>query len=135
MSLGLVLDASITLAWAFDDEASDYVDRVLDHVTEHHAVVPAVWNFEIANGLAVGLRRSRLSAEEASAFAEDLARMDIRIDYSVPESMLLLADAIETGLTAYDAAYLALAREQGVPIATRDKAMAKAALAAGVDVF
>jgi predicted nucleic acid-binding protein len=135
MSVGVVLDASTTLAWAFDDEAGKYVDAVLDFVVEHHAVVPSLWKYEVANGVLVGLRRARLSIDEAVAFSEDLAAMDIRIDGSDSSPITVLAEAMDSGLTAYDAAYLLLARETGLPLATRDRALISAARKAGVDIF
>jgi ABC-type uncharacterized transport system substrate-binding protein len=50
--LSLVLDASLALAWYFQDEASPATDRVLDRVAETGAVVPALWRLELANALA-----------------------------------------------------------------------------------
>lgn len=135
MTAGIVLDASTTLAWAFDDEAGKYADEVLEFVTENHAVVPALWNYEIANAVLVGIRRSRLTVDDAVAFAEDLATMDIRVESGGDEPMTLLAEALDSGLTAYDASYLLLARSTGLPLATRDKALVRAARKSGIDVF
>jgi predicted nucleic acid-binding protein len=135
MSVGVVLDASTTLAWAFDDEAGKYSESVLEFVAENHAVVPSLWRYEIANGVLAGLRRSRLSVDEAVAFSEDLAAMDIRVDASGFSPITVLAEAMDSGLTAYDAAYLLLARETGLPLATRDRALMNAARKSGVDVF
>ena len=135
MIAGVVLDASTTLSWAFDDESGKYADEVLEFVSENHAVVPALWNYEIANAVLVGIRRSRLTVDDAVAFAEDLATMDIRVKSGGDEPMTLLAEALEFELTAYDAAYLMLARTNGLPLATRDKALIRAARKAGVDIF
>jgi predicted nucleic acid-binding protein len=135
MMAGIVLDASTTLAWAFDDESGNYIEDVLQFVVENHAVVPALWNYEIANGVLVGLRRERLSVDEAVTFARDLAAMDIRVDSVQCEPMTLLAEAVDSGLTAYDASYLMLARTTGLPLATRDKALIRAARHSGVDIF
>jgi predicted nucleic acid-binding protein len=43
--------------------------------------------------------------------------------------------AIEHGLSGYDAAYLELAIRKGLPLATLDEDLQKAAQAAGVDLF
>ncbi len=135
MTAGIVLDASTTLAWAFDDEAGKYSEGVLQFVVENHAVVPALWSYEIANGVLVGLRRERLSIEAAVDFTNDLVAMDIRVDSAPCEPMSLLAEALDSGLTAYDASYLLLARSTGLPLATRDKALVRAARKSGIDVF
>jgi predicted nucleic acid-binding protein len=135
VSAGVILDASTTLSWAFDDEAGKYSDAVLEFVTENHALVPSLWKYEIANGVLVGLRRARLSIDEAVAFSQDLAAMDIQVDVSATEPVALLAEAVDSGLTAYDAAYLMLARETGLPLATQDRALIRAARKSGVDIF
>ena len=44
----------------------------------------------------------------------------------------VLAVAMAHGLTAYDAAYLALAQEHGLPLATLDQKLAQAARHEGV---
>jgi len=135
MSVGLVLDASTALAWAFEDESSKYADSILTFVTENHAIVPALWTYEMTNGVLVGLRRSRLTIDEAVDFAEDLHAMDIRVDSTPPEPMALLAEAVDFNLTAYDAAYLVLARDTGLPLATQDRALIRAARKSGIDIF
>ena len=49
----LVLDASVTLCWLFEDQATAYTDLVLDRLGGGDgAVVPAIWPFEIANAVA-----------------------------------------------------------------------------------
>jgi hypothetical protein len=49
----LVLDASVTLSWAFEDEWDALSERALRAVAEGRATVPAIWPFEIANAMAV----------------------------------------------------------------------------------
>ncbi|MEI9478624.1 MAG: type II toxin-antitoxin system VapC family toxin [Deltaproteobacteria bacterium] len=57
-----VLDASIALAWALPDEASDQADRFLSRVTAKDVLwVPSLWWYEVANALVVAERRKRLT--------------------------------------------------------------------------
>ena len=135
MTSGFVLDASTTLKWAFDDESSSYAVDVLELLSDGFAVVPSLWGYEVANALAVGIRRSRITAEEASTFAADLGTLDIRVAGAVPDSGLLALEAAAAGLSAYDTSYLLLARDLGMPLATRDRALGRAARANGVDVL
>ena len=51
-----VLDASVTASWCFEDEESPVADAAMDRLPEDHAVVPALWWFEIRNILAVVAR-------------------------------------------------------------------------------
>ena len=49
--MSFVLDASVTLAWCFEDEGGDFALRVLDALRTSEAVVASLWPLEIANGL------------------------------------------------------------------------------------
>lgn len=53
MAEAFVLDASITLSWAFEDEVSDYADGVLESLSNMRAFVPAIWPLEVSNALLV----------------------------------------------------------------------------------
>ncbi len=57
----VVVDASITLAWCFPDEASDYADDVLVALGGHTILVPAIWSLALANAILVGQRKKRLN--------------------------------------------------------------------------
>jgi predicted nucleic acid-binding protein len=132
-----VVDNSVVMSWCFEDEASPYADAALDALRRSCALVPAVWGYEAANVLVVAVRRKRLKREDARRFAATLRRLPIEAapqpDKAAVAALLDLAD--ETGLSAYDAAYLDLARREHLPLATTDAALRKAAVAAGVDLF
>ena len=134
---GFVVDNSVVMSWCFEDEASPYADAALDALRRGCALVPAVWGYEAANVLVVAVRRKRLKREDARRFAATLRRLPIEAaappDKAAVAALLDLAD--ETGLSAYDAAYLDLARREHLPLATTDAALRKAAVAAGVDLF
>jgi predicted nucleic acid-binding protein len=135
MSSGIVLDASTTLAWAFEDEADVYADVALEHLIAHFAVVPQLWKFELVNGLVSGVRRRRITIDQAVSFLAELEGLDIRtVDGQEPPEVLL-HDAVEFGLTSYDAAYVSMARNTALPLTTMDRGMRKAAKHAGVAVF
>ena len=51
--LAMVLDASVTLAWAFEDEENVYTDFVLESLADVKACVPAIWPLEVGNALLV----------------------------------------------------------------------------------
>lgn len=135
MTIGFVLDASTTLSWAFDDENDDYADAVLGVLADGFAIVPALWPLEVGNGLVIALRRSRVSQEEVEAFLSDLSTLDIRTEHTTSDVGQALALALESGLTTYDAAYLALARELSIPLATNDTRMRQSAAHAGVSLL
>jgi len=57
-----VVDASVTLAWCFEDELSQRADEVLERLTTEDAVAPSTWPLDVANGLRSAERRNRLAA-------------------------------------------------------------------------
>jgi predicted nucleic acid-binding protein len=86
------------------------------------------------NGLIMAMRRSRIDRERVARFVRALAALSIRME--VPHAPAawdaVIRVAIEHRLTVYDAAYLELAQRTGLPLATLDGDLRKAALAAGV---
>ena len=135
--MSLVLDASLALAWYFQDEASPATDRVLDRVVETGALVPSLWRLEIANGLQVAVRRGRISAAYRDASLSDLMQMqivtDLETDAHAWSATLRLAEKHE--LTLYDAAYLELAQRRRLPLATLDRALGRSAEKLGLVIL
>jgi len=131
----LVLDASVALAWCFEDEANEYADGVLNSLVE--ALVPGNWPLEMANSLVLAQRRKRIEPANVLRFVRFLAEVPITVDPLTAEKALkeTLAVATERRLTAYDAAYLELAMRQGVPLATLDSDLRRAAQEAGAALF
>jgi predicted nucleic acid-binding protein len=119
----LVFDASITVSWRFEDEASAESEALLDLLkTTAMAVVPSIWRVEVANALLMAKRRKRAVAEATFAFLDVLVKLNVIADSENDENSwrLVVALAREQGITAYDASYLELAIRMNVPIATKD---------------
>ena len=132
-----VIDNSVVMAWYFEDEASDYTVSVLESLSKYDCIVPSVWPLEVANTLIVGERRGRATEARAARFIALLDALPIHVD---PETIKhALSDTLQLArehtLSSYDAAYLELAMREGVPLATQDKALKKAALNCGVKIF
>ena len=64
--MSLVLDASLTLSWLFDEEQVGETEVVLDLVRETGALVPPLWHVEVANALLVAVRRGRMRLAQRS---------------------------------------------------------------------
>ncbi len=132
-----VLDCSVTMAWIFDDEDDAYAAAVRDRLGADVALVPSIWPLEVGNVLVVAERRKRLSRAEALRFLEVLRQLPVQVDAT---PTLVTVDgafqiAHETGSSLYHAAYLDLAATHGVPLATRDVALGKAARRLGVEIL
>ncbi|MFV3127601.1 type II toxin-antitoxin system VapC family toxin [Niveispirillum sp. KHB5.9] len=126
-----ILDASVAASWAFDDEKLPLAQKILERLNSDEAIVPALWWFEILNIMAVNERRGRISAIIAARFLSLLRELEIGVDYAADHGAILSL-ARQHRLTGYDAAYLELAIREGLPLATLDKELAKAAAYAGV---
>ena len=76
-------------------------------------------------------KRRRITAARSAEFLGILGELDIRADTDAAgrafRDVLPLARA--QGLTTYDASYLELALRLGLPLATKDKALLRAATA------
>jgi predicted nucleic acid-binding protein len=132
--VSLVLDASATLAWVYQDEITETAQEILDRVMADGAWVPALWRLEVANALNIGIRRRRIDASYRDEALATLALHDIKVD---PETWqhawgttLRLAD--QFGLTPYDAAYVELAQRRSLPLAALDGEMRIAAQSLGL---
>ena len=133
---GFVLDCSVAMAWCFADETNPYTEAVLQDLADVGAVVPSIWPLEMANVLLVAERRKRISKAQSRRFVELLQSLPIAVDdvsaARVWDGVLSLAR--EQQLSAYDAAYLELAMREGLPLATADNALKRAAKRCGVVV-
>lgn len=131
----IVVDASVALAWCFEDEATESTDAVLERVAAEGVLVPVLWYFEIANVLVMAERRSRITPADAARLHSLLRGLPVAAEAGTPSTAALAAVARDYGLTAYDAAYLELAMRHGIELATRDTALVKAAGQVGVVVI
>lgn len=131
-----MLDASVALAWAFEDEAEGYADAALEALAGGGAVVPDLWGYEIVNALVVEERRKRISPAESARFLALLRGLPIEVEALSFGGLSGLASlAREYGLSSYDAAYLGVAARRGLPLATQDRPLREAARRSGVEVF
>ncbi len=129
-----VVDASVTMSWCFEDEATPYTESVLERLLEFEAVAPAIWPLEVANILLLGEQRGRIPRPKTEAFVRVLKELRVSVEESTPESVLgpVLQIGREYGLTSYDASYLELAMRRALPLATLERRLADAAGQAGV---
>jgi predicted nucleic acid-binding protein len=130
-----VVDASASLAWCFEDEATGWTVGLLQRLRNgDRIVVPAHWATEISNGLLMGLRRKRVKPGRPEMFWDELARLPIDPEPALTpvEAKTVLALSEKHGLTVYDAAYLELAYRKRLPLGTLDTDLRKAAPAEGV---
>jgi predicted nucleic acid-binding protein len=131
--MAFVLDASIAVCWAFQDEDHPDARLAFHQIRSQEAVVPCLWWFEVRNTLVANERRRRIAESDTAAFLLGLSRLRIRIDRS-PDEGAVLRLARTHRLSVYDAAYLELAQRERLPLATLDADLRKAAVREGVAI-
>lgn len=100
-----VLDASVALAWAFEDEASSYADEVIEALKTANALVPLIWPLEVNNALVFGVRRGRFQEDDAVRFLTVLDTIPLTIDNEIARHELghrILRLGLRYGLSSYD---------------------------------
>jgi predicted nucleic acid-binding protein len=136
-----VADTSFTMPWFFRQESVQLSEEAWEQLARQSAIahVPSLWPFEMANAALRGPRGgvTKPSRKDVEMFFSIVAELPIRVHHQSVVSVFEESVALMTKhkLTAYDAAYLNLALKLKLPIATLDAAIAKAALAEGVEVL
>ena len=135
--MSLVIDASLTVAWYFEDETTPATEAILDRVSEAGATVPTLWRLEVANAFQSAIRRKRITAPYRDQSLTELTQMPITIDADTNvyawTTTLRLAERF--ALTIYNSAYLELAQRRSLPLATLDAELREAAAALGVTLL
>ena len=140
--MNFVLDASVTMSWLLADAKSAdgrYAASVLESLAEPDiaAGVPVTWGLEVANVIARAEAKVVVTEAQSEAFLEMLGGIRISPDPATfPHALVeTLNLARRYRLSSYDASYLELALRVGLPLATVDKDLLKAARKTGVKRF
>jgi predicted nucleic acid-binding protein len=133
-----VLDASVALAWALEDETSTYADSVIELLRNSRAVVPIIWPLDVNNTIVLAVRRGRVPKYDAVRLLDILDSLPVEVDESIARAgfgQRIFSLSVALGVTSYDACYLELAARHAVPLATEDRRLAQAAAEVGVDIL
>ena len=135
--MSFVLDTSVTMAWLFEDEATRNTEALLDRLKTEEAFVPTLWAYEVGNVLLMVERRQRITEAQSRRFTQLLESLPISISDSHLVSLWSSAVVVARahGLSVYDGTYLDLAMREGIPLATRDRALRRAARKLGVAIL
>jgi predicted nucleic acid-binding protein len=129
----IVLDASATVDWMLQTPAGQRIEqRIYARNDTLHSV--HLLDVEFAQVLRRLVRERALTSGRAEEAIEDL--MALRVTRYAPVLLLSRIWQLRNNMTAYDAAYVALAEELKAPLITRDQKIAAApGHAAAVEVF
>lgn len=132
-----VVDASVGIKLFLREPLSDAAHVLFTHLAEDPTArffVPDLFFVECANILWKYVRRFGYPAADAKQAIADLVTLPLE---QVPTAALVedaLALALETGCTAYDGVYAALARRLALPLITADEALVRRFAGTGIDV-
>jgi predicted nucleic acid-binding protein len=132
-----VLDPGVPSAWLLGHRWTRYASRVLNKMGQSTAAVPTAWPSGLAEILLDSERRGLVTAHAVSGFLAGFSAFRIGMDAEPPPRTWgdILAVARTHSLSASDAAYLELALRLGLPLATTDAALTRAASAANVPIY
>ncbi len=84
--ISFVLDASTAVSWCFEEVQTPYALGVLEFVSEGSEVyVPHIWPLEVTNALVKAFRRQQITRQELFEYAEQLARLRVKVDFEAAE--------------------------------------------------
>jgi predicted nucleic acid-binding protein len=135
--MALIIDASVAVGWIVRTQATALSSAALSHVAHDFGCVPSYFGIEVGRALRTLESRSLITAELVNLAIAQLRALPLKQDNStvldrMPE---IIALARGHALRVADAAYLELAIRTALPLATRDRSLARAAETAGVALF
>ena len=123
MTVVKVVDTSALAALLFGEPEAD---AIAARLTNARLVAPTLLAFELANVCLIKCRRhpdQKPALTAAFGLRNRLGVEEVAVDQDE-----ILALAARSGLTAYDASYLSLARQLGAELVTLDRQLAKVEL-------
>jgi predicted nucleic acid-binding protein len=135
--IDVVIDASVVLRWAFEDEADRTGALRIEAALRDgrvHAVEPPLFLFEVASTLERGIRERRIDHARAEQVLHALE--SVSLDEVDPHDLAGSAFrlALHTGIRVPDAAYIEVARIRGAILITTDRRQITAAESLGIPV-
>jgi predicted nucleic acid-binding protein len=117
----VVVDASVVAAILLGEATAE---ECVERLDGNELAAPSLLPYEIVSVADGKVRRGEVSTETAAVALGTFTRMHIALHE--PDAIELFRLAARTGLTAYDAAYLWLARFLAADLVTLDKKLERA---------
>jgi predicted nucleic acid-binding protein len=126
--VNLVIDASVVIKAYVPEILSNKAEEVMSRVADGELVLlaPDLLYPETGNILWKKRRLHELTPAEADEIVDAIIALPIRIEASRPVMPLAVAIAMQSGITVYDAMYVAVARIYETRVITADKKLVEA---------
>jgi predicted nucleic acid-binding protein len=129
-----VVDASFAASWFLPDEANPATTALASQAAREAPIVPSLFLHEMRSLFVMAARRGRGSKDHMLQQLDTVEKLYGK-HAGAGDGLAIARLAFKHNLTSYDATYLALALDKGLPLATLDKPLAAAAKAEGVTIL
>lgn len=122
----IVLDSSVVLKWyLIDEEHGSKAIYLLDKYIsdELDIFAPSLLEYEVINGLIIAQKRGRIKEEKVVTAIEGLMELGIKLRNLLSLYQEILHYCRVYNCSAYDASYIALAKEEKINLITADKGL------------
>jgi len=128
--VNLVIDASVVIKAYVPEILSDKAEEVMSRVADGELVLlaPDLLYPETGNILWKKCRLHELTIAEVDEIVDAISALPIKIEASRPVMPLAVTIAMQSGITVYDAMYVAVARIYETRMITADKKLVDALL-------
>lgn len=126
--MNLVIDASVLIKFYVPEILSDNAEEVLSRAADGELLLyaPDLVYPETGNILWKKQRRRELTPEEVDEIVDAITALPMIIESSKPIMPLAVSIAVHSGITVYDAMYVAIARIYETQMITADKKLTDA---------
>lgn len=123
----VVVDASVCLKWVFEEEDSEKARNLLTLSGKGDILLlaPEIWEYEIVNGFAQAMLKNKLSYVQSKKFLRMV--LEARPQMISIHDLLLksLENCHKYRISAYDSAYITLAKENRIVLVSADEKLAQ----------
>jgi len=114
----IVVDTNVLIYFWLRTEQARQVERL--YANDPDWIAPMLWRSEFRSALSLYVRNKRMSFEQAM-YAVASAEEQMDDQEHIVDSRTVMELAMESGCSAYDCEFVALAKGVGVPLITGDR--------------